>query len=232
MHPDEIANLLRRALRQRVLSPGQALNQDDLAKRFGVSRIPLREALRTLGGEGLIVIRPGIGAVVTELSVDEVTELYDLRLLLEPPLVPAIIQQSRRHDVDELAELVRRMDVQVEAGDGDGWSNLNYAFHRRLSELSGRRHHARLVLQVLNLVEPYSRIYAHVLGSLPEAQRQHHAMVSALADGDGERLRNLMESTIRTTRERLIAEMRAVDDAQGDPLHMLLGPVASRSSPG
>ena len=232
MHPDEIANLLRRALRQRVLSPGQPLNQDDLAKRFGVSRIPLREALRTLAGEGLIQIRPGIGAVVTELSREEVTELYDLRLLLEPPLVPDIVQQSRRQDVDELAELVRRMDALVESADGDGWSNLNYAFHRRLSELSGRRHHARLVLQVLNLVEPYSRIYAHVLGSLPQAQREHHAMVEALQGGDGSRLRELMETSIRTTRERLIAEMRAVDIEEGDPLQMLVGPVAARSSRG
>jgi DNA-binding GntR family transcriptional regulator len=56
MRPDEIAALLRRAVRERVLLPGQTLNQDELAKRFGVSRIPLREALRTLVGEGLIVI--------------------------------------------------------------------------------------------------------------------------------------------------------------------------------
>jgi len=222
VNPDEIANLLRRALRQRVLAPGQALNQDELAKRFGVSRIPLREALRTLASEGLIVMRPGIGAIVTELSLAEVEELYDLRLLLEPPLVEAAVRQVRERDVDELRDILRRMDALVADGmDRDTWSNLNYTFHRRLNELSGKRHHVRLVIQVLNLVEPYSRIYAHVLGSLADAHRQHTEMVDALAARDPERLRDLVESSLRTTRQSLIHSMKAEDDGP-DPLEILL----------
>lgn len=222
MNPDEIASLLRRALRQRVLAPGQALNQDELAKRFGVSRIPLREALRTLASEGLIVMRPGIGAIVTELSLAEVEELYDLRLLLEPPLVEAIVNQVRQRDVDELKDLLRRTDALAADGrDRDTWSNLNYTFHRRLNELSGKRHHVRLVVQVLNLVEPYSRIYAHVLGSLTDAQRQHTDMVEALAARDADRLRSLVEGSVRMTRESLIHSMRADDDGP-DPLEILL----------
>jgi DNA-binding GntR family transcriptional regulator len=221
MHPDEIANLLRRALRQRVLPPGQALNQDDLARRFGVSRIPLREALRTLAGEGLIVMRPGVGAVVTELSPDEVEELYDLRLLLEPPLASATVHQARRKDVDELSGMVARMDELTAAGDRDSWSNLNYAFHRRLHELSGKRHHVRLVTQVLNLVEPYSRIYVHMLSSLEAAQHEHRAMVEAIAARDADLLRTLSESSIRTTRDRLLAEMPTGDEAP-DPLDLLI----------
>ena len=221
MHPDEIANLLRRAVRQRVLPPGQALNQDDLAKRFGVSRIPLREALRTLASEGLIVMRPGVGAIVTELSPDEVEELYDLRLLLEPPLASATVHQARRRDIDELNGMVTRMDELSAAGDRDGWSNLNYAFHRRLHELSGKRHHVRLVVQVLNLVEPYSRIYVHMFGSLEAAQQEHRAMVAAISARDADRLRALFESSIRTARDRLLAEM-PTDDHQPDPLELLI----------
>jgi DNA-binding GntR family transcriptional regulator len=224
MHPDEIANLLRRALRQRVLPPGQALNQDDLAKRFGVSRIPLREALRTLTAEGLIVFQHGIGAIVTELSPDEVTELYDLCLLLQPPLVPAIVAQCRQQDVDELADLVRRMDAMTDPKDRDGWSNLNYAFHRRLCELSGRRHHVRLVVQVLNLIEPYSRIYAHVLGSLSEAQDRHHAMVDALAERDATALGKLVTDGITATRQTLVMEMKVGAGERADPLHALFEP--------
>jgi DNA-binding GntR family transcriptional regulator len=222
MNPDEIASLLRKALRQRVLAPGQALNQDELAKRFGVSRIPLREALRTLASEGLIVMRPGIGAIVTELSVAEVEELYDLRLLLEPPLVEGTVKQVRQRDIDELKDLLRRMDALAADGmDRDTWSNLNYTFHRRLNELSGKRHHVRLVIQVLNLVEPYSRIYAHVLRSLADAQREHTEMVDALAARDAERLRGVIENSLRTTRQRLIHSMKADDDAT-DPLEILL----------
>jgi DNA-binding GntR family transcriptional regulator len=220
LRPEDIASLLRRAIRQRVLPPGQALNQDDLAKRFGVSRIPLREALRTLAGEGLIVIRPGIGAVVTELSAQEVEELYDLRLLLEPTLVAAAARQCRRQDVEELASLVRRMD-ELAGKDAEAWSNLNYTFHRRLNELSGRRHTVRLIVQVLNLIEPYSRVHAHVLGSLAEAQEQHHRLLAAVADGDPEKLRRLVEAGIQATKERLIAAMQEAP-AGVDPFELLL----------
>lgn len=221
MHPDQIASLLRRALRQRVFPPGQALNQDDLAKRFGVSRIPLREALRTLAAEGLIIMRPGVGAVVTELSPAEVEELYDIRLLLEPPLAPAIVCQARPRDIEELETMVGRMDVLSTAEDRDSWSTQNYSFHRHLNELSGQRHHVRLIIQVLNLVEPYSRIYAHILSSVQSAQKEHHQIVDAVASRDAERLRLVLETSIRTARDRLIAEA-LVADSSPDPLDILL----------
>ena len=92
MRPDEIASAVRRAVLERVISPGQVINQEELAKRFGVSRIPLREALRTLVGEGLIIIKPGLGAIVTELDPDAVDELYGLRLRLEPSLASDIVE--------------------------------------------------------------------------------------------------------------------------------------------
>lgn len=221
MHPDEIANLLRRAVCRRVLPPGQPLNQDDLAKRFGVSRIPLREALRTLAAEGLIIIRPGVGAVVTELGPAELEELYDLRLLLEPPLAADTVRHARTVDIDQLEEMVQRMDGHLASQERDEWSSLNYAFHRQLHELSGKRHHVRLVIQVLNLVEPYSRIYAHVLGSLSESQQGLRDIVEALAARDDVRLQALQMASIRGTRDRLLAEMAATAPSS-DPLEMFL----------
>jgi DNA-binding GntR family transcriptional regulator len=223
LHPDQIASLLRRALRQRVLSPGQALNQDDLAKRFGVSRVPLREALRTLASEGLIVMRPGIGAIVTELSLGEVRELYELRLLLEPPLVEATVHHVRQRDIDELADLLRRMeDIGANGEHRDAWSNLNYSFHRRLNELSGKRHHVRLVVQVLNLVEPYSRIHAHVLGSRADAESRHAAMLRALDDRNAGVLRALVVESLEQTRQVLVSSMETAEEDR-DPLELLVG---------
>lgn len=221
MHPDEISKLLRRAVTRRVLPPGQPLNQDDLAKRLGVSRIPLREALRTLAAEGLIVIRPGVGAVVTELSKAEIEELYDLRLLLEPALAAATVQRAGGADIDQLADVTRRMAVHVAAKEADEWSTLNYVFLRQLHEISGKRHQVRIVTQVLNLVEPYSRIYVHVLGALAESQTQLSEMLDALTARDAHRLRVAQEASIQDARDRLVAEM-ATTNEPSDPLHRLL----------
>lgn len=206
MRPDEIATALRHAFRERLIPPGQALNQDELARRFGVSRIPLREALRTLVGEGLIIMRPGLGAVVTELNVDEVEELYGLRLQLEPPLSPGIVARVGQRDVDDLARLVEAMQA-LTAAQSEEWSTLNYRFHRRLYELSGQRHAVRLVVQVLNLVEPYARVHAHVLGSRPRMQQERADMLHAVREHAATRVEELIEQSIRAARTELSQAM-------------------------
>jgi DNA-binding GntR family transcriptional regulator len=206
MRPEEIAAALRRALRERDIPPGQAMNQDELARRYGVSRIPLREALRTLAGEGLVTIKPGLGAVVTELRPTEVQELYGLRLQLEPPLAEDIVDHVRRRDVDELAAFVERMEKLGEQ-DADEWSSARYRFHRRLYEISDRRHAVRLVVQLLNLVEPYARVDAHVLGARTRTQAGLEAMVAALRQGDAAVLADLIRADISTERAELLESL-------------------------
>jgi DNA-binding GntR family transcriptional regulator len=206
VRPDEIAAALRRAVRERTIPPGHAMNQDLLAKQFGVSRIPLREALRTLVGEGLVVMKPGLGAVVAELEPEEVEELYGLRLQLEPPLADDIVHHVRRRDVEELTALVEEMAA-LGAEDVEEWSSTNYRFNRRFYELSDRRHAVRLVVQVLNLVEPYARMNAHVIGSRPRIQQMREAMVTALGAGDGGRLETLIRTSIEDSSAELLAAM-------------------------
>jgi DNA-binding GntR family transcriptional regulator len=214
VRPEEIAAALRRALRERDIPPGQAMNQDELARRFGVSRIPLREALRTLAGEGLVTMKPGLGAVVTELRPAEVQELYGLRLQLEPPLAEDIVDHVRRRDVDELAAFVDRM-AGLGEHDADEWSSARYRFNRRLYEISDRRHAVRLVVQLLNLVEPYARVDAHVLGSRTRTQTGLAAMVRALREGDAAALADLIRDDISTERSELLESLVAqVDPAE------------------
>lgn len=211
MRPDEIASALRRAVHERAIPPGHALNQDELARQYGVSRIPLREALRTLAGEGLVIMKPGLGAVVTELKPEEVEELYGLRLRLEPPLAPEIVDHVRRRDVDDLARMVEAMAAYTPA-QFEEWSSANYRFHRLLYELSEQRHAVRLVVQVLNLVEPYVRMHAHVLGSRPRMQQARAATVEALREGDADRLGSIIAEAIQRGRTELVASMgRQVD---------------------
>lgn len=210
MRPDEIASALRRAVHERAIPPGHALNQDVLARQYGVSRIPLREALRTLAGEGLVIMKPGLGAVVTELKPEEVEELYGLRLSLEPPLSDDIIDHVRRRDIDDLGALVDTMAA-FGSEQSEEWSSANYRFHRRLYELSEQRHAVRLVVQVLNLVEPYVRMHAHVLGSRPRMQQTRAATVAALRAGDAAQLHDVIEQSILEGRSELVASMGRPD---------------------
>lgn len=206
MRPDEIASALRRAVHERAIPPGHALNQDMLARQYGVSRIPLREALRTLAGEGLVIIKPGLGAVVTELRPEEVEELYGLRQRLEPPLASGIVNHVRRRDIDDLATLLESMAA-FDPEQSEAWSSANYRFHCRLYELSEQRHAIRLVVQVLNLVEPYARMHAHVLGSRPRIEQDRATTVEALRSGNAAHLHDVIEESILNGRAELVAAM-------------------------
>ncbi len=204
-----------------MLLPGQTLNQDELASRFGVSRIPLREALRTLAGEGLIVMRPGIGAVVTELRPDELDELLELRMALEPALLASVVGKVSAQQLAELrAHAIRLGDLAVE-GDLDSWCSEHYAFHRRLLELAGRRHSLRLVMQVINLMEPYARVDASLAPDGARSRCDHQALLDAIEAGDAGRTRQLAEQMIETSRARLAGLINDIPSSE-DPLAAML----------
>ncbi|XAS76894.1 GntR family transcriptional regulator [Dermatophilaceae bacterium Sec6.4] len=222
LRPDQLVTLLRRAIRERMLVPGQSLNQDELARRFGVSRIPLREALRTLTGEGLVVMRPGIGAVVTELHAQELTELFDLRMQIEPALTAATVGRVSATELAELRLLAARIDQLAASGsDVDAWSTQHYAFHRRLFELAGRRHALRLVMQVVNLMEPYARLSMSLDQGQDHAHQEHSTLLDAIEAGDPDLVADVVTKTIGMSRQRLSIAVES-DAAAADPLAALL----------
>jgi DNA-binding GntR family transcriptional regulator len=210
MLPDDIASLLRRELRAGALAPGQTVNQDEFARRLGVSRVPFREALRMLAGQGLIRMRPGRRAVVTELSLGEVDELYALRLLLEPALGEAAVRQVRGTDVAALRRIQGEMNeiASQPEPDQEAWCELHYAFHRRLIELPGRHHHARVAVQVLDLLAPYARAHPREPGALRQAADRHTKMLDALEARDGSRLGGRIREGLSDARDRWLSLRR------------------------
>jgi DNA-binding GntR family transcriptional regulator len=206
MTPEEMADRIRKEIREGVLGPGQPLVQDELAERFGVSRIPLREALRVVAGEGLVVMHRSRGAVVAHLSADEAAELYDLRLHVEPPLAGHIVACCSDRALERLAASVEAME-RIGRTDAVEWSGVNYEFHRSMYELVERPHTLRVVTQLLNLVERYSRMYVHHLDALGRVHREHAEMIEALRRHDAGRLAGAITQHLGGARERLLEEM-------------------------
>lgn len=213
--PDQIADSIRAAILERELAPGTILNQGSLASQFGVSRIPLREALRTLAAEGLITNRPGVGSIVTELTPQDVGELYDIRLALEPPLAEAIIDSASRRQLTQLEARVTEMEDHERSGNRSGFSQANYRFHQDLYGIAATRYTQKIIFIVMNLTEPYSRVYLHVLHRTERAQSEHRTMIEAIRDADAPRLRATIEAHLIGARDALVqlAEFGSVSDA-------------------
>ncbi len=196
-----IADVLREAVRQGLLQPGQPLIQNAIAEAMGVSRIPVREALHALAAEGIVTFGEDGGARVTALTPTEVDELWTLRALIEAEMAPGVVRNATERDLVELRALVDAMDDL----DPATWSERNYALHLELYRLSGLRHFADAAERVLNLIEPYSRVVVTVLHEQTEAQAEHHRMVDAVEARDEAALAELLRHHSHRARQALLA---------------------------
>jgi len=219
MNTEDVAQTLRRAIRLGVLKPGEVLVQEEIADRLGVSRVPLREALRGLAAVGLVQTSPGRGFRVTELDADEIGELYGLRLRIEPALAPRIISQASAPLIRDLCELEERMR---QTDDPEEWANCNYEFHLRMYEAPAGNHSHRMARQLLDLVEPYSRFYVYELDNRDRVQAEHSSMMGALDSGDEWTLSSMIQTHLEGARKGL-TELMSKREEVVDPLHRLAG---------
>ena len=148
---DLVLNTLRQAILDGVLAPGVRLRQEDLAQLFETSRIPVRESLRVLEYEGLVVSEPHRGFTVSVLDADEIDEIYDLRILLESHAVRMAIPLLTAEDLEELGGLYEAM---VDAADADARLAVREQFYFRLYSITAR---PRLVALISRLRREVAR---------------------------------------------------------------------------
>jgi len=176
---DLVLTSLREAILAGVLSPGARLRQEDLAERFGTSRIPVREALRALEYEGLVSSEPNRGFTVTELDADDVEEVYDLRIVLEGHAVRVALPLLTDEDITELDALFEAM---TNAASPDEQLAAREGFYIRLYSVSGR---PRLVGLIARLRQEVARSLRWP--TLQHAPAHHDRFYEAVKEGDADR---------------------------------------------
>jgi DNA-binding GntR family transcriptional regulator len=193
-----------KALRAIILSGevagGAPLRQDDIARRLGVSRTPLREALQRLEAEGLVRLDVHKGAVVAKPSFAQVSEIFELQQVLEPIAARYAISRSTEADVADLRRILAR---NAGLDDPNAWEQGNVDFHTRLYAISGKP----LLLEMIGLLRNRSGLYVHMLARSPQgrsrAHHEHEEMAAALETGDSARLEVLITQHLQTTLEWL-----------------------------
>ncbi|MEV6327911.1 GntR family transcriptional regulator [Streptomyces sp. NPDC051909] len=175
---------LRRAITTGELRPGDPIRQDALAARLDVSRVPLREALKTLEAEGLVVHHVHRGYYVAELSLADLEEIYRIRRLLETEAVRTALVRAP----DGLADALERIQEEVEraagAGDVTVMAEANRRFHFTLIEASGMPRLVRLIATLWDATDAYRALYYAEDPHRERAVHEHRAVVSAVAEGD------------------------------------------------
>lgn len=212
-----VAHGLRDAIVAGDYPPGARLRQEEIAERFGASRVPVREALKVLEADGLITLVANAGAWVSQLTLAECEEVYQTRERVEPLLLriaaPSITVDTLDH-LDALAEAM------VTTDDVEEFLRLDRTFHLSMYEGARTLVLSDLVERLWNSTQPYRRAYTLMIDT--HSQRivhdEHHMLVTALREADIDSAERILEGHIRRTRRRLAAHPQ------------LFGDTASRSS--
>ena len=193
-------------LREKILSgeieAGKPLRQSALANELNVSRIPIREALLQLEAEGLVNFEAHKGATAAALSEDQVTELFELRALIEPDLLARSIPNMTKAELDDTEELLNRLEKSFhEENASNLWSELNTAFHTSLYT-AARRPHTMDVVNTLNTnCDRYIRLHLMHEGGIPKAEQQHRDLLKYCRAGDIDKATALLKEHILESAE-------------------------------
>ena len=178
-----VAEALRHDITTGKLPPGSWIVQESVAEEFGLSRIPIREALKTLVAEEYITYVPHSGYRVTKLSLAELTEVFRLRSVLEEELLRDAIPRMADAIIDEMRVCMAEMDRAAEVGDLVAVGIANRRFHYLTFQDGQMARTKRIVDQLWNTADAYRPLYAHLM-DLSLVNSEHLLMVDALAARD------------------------------------------------
>jgi DNA-binding GntR family transcriptional regulator len=199
---DDITSALRKNIYEGILSAGVPLKQEYLADQFGVSRIPIREALKKLEAEGLVRHEPNKGAVVTTHSISEVIEMLDIRIGLETRALTLAAPNMTEKHLDQCAAVLKRYDA---ASKPSVWSALNLEFHLMLYSVANKPRLNKMIEDLVLSTQRYTRIYiSHTLGR-EQPQKEHYEILDALRKGASNKAISLLEQHIAHTQRAILA---------------------------
>jgi DNA-binding GntR family transcriptional regulator len=188
---EEVAELLRQRIFRRELEPGSWIDEVKLAQEYGISRTPLREALKVLAAEGLVTMKVRRGAYVTEVSEQDLAEVYHLLSLLESDAAGVVAQKASDVELRELQSLHRELESALK--NRDKFFAINERFHMRLLEIAGNRWRNQMVADLRKVMKLNRHNSLLKSGRIEESLAEHRGIMEALARRDADAARERMQ---------------------------------------
>ncbi|MDT8998818.1 GntR family transcriptional regulator [Paucibacter sp. APW11] len=187
---EDVAEHLRQQIFGRQLEPGAWIDELQLCAELGISRTPLREALKVLAAEGLVTMKVRRGAYVTEMSEQDVREAYELLSLLESDAAARVAAQAEPAALARLQALHQELEAQIDQH--DAFFRANEDFHMALLALEGNRWRQQIVNDLRRVMKLNRHHSLFKRGRLEESLQEHRELMQALMAGEAERTRSLM----------------------------------------
>ena len=218
MAEESAGSRVARGLRERLwtgaIPPGTLLSQADIAGEYGVSRIPVRDALHILSTEGLV--RLGVtGAVVTGLSIPELQELYEMREAIEPVVTAIAVPNVGRAEIAQMGALADRMEA-GETSPGE-WLEANARFHALVYERADRPRMVALTEQLRRLTDRYVHLHLDVIGDVDHLHLEHRQILAAVRRGDPREVAELTRLHLATSHDFILRYLLRTEGAGDGP---------------
>jgi DNA-binding GntR family transcriptional regulator len=221
-----VASRLRSEILHGDIGPGSRLSQQSIAEQFGVSRIPVRDALQTLASEGLVQPSSNATAVVTGMSVAELQEIYELREAIEPLATQLAVSNVGRAD---LLTMRKQLEIMEAHSDTRTWLAANTEFHAAVYRRAGRPRMIELVEQLRRLGDRYMYFYLEVVGPTEHLTSEHLAILAAVENGDAALATRLTQEHLATSHDFILTHLLE-NQATANGLDLLIGLHARRHS--
>lgn len=198
-----IADLLKTAILDGDLAPGSRILQEEIATQFGASRLPVREALRTLESDGLVMLRANLGAWVTRLDMNECLEIYLIRESVEPLLIENSMEHLTPRDVDIILEQAERLRNARDIGE---YFRFDRQFHLETYRASTMPYLRSLVERLWNVTQPYRSAYTRLVEQQESRwilDAEHQLLADAIAHNNIVDAKQIIQTHIRRTRVSL-----------------------------
>lgn len=192
---EEVAELLRQRIFRRELEPGSWIDEMKLAEEYGISRTPLREALKVLAAEGLVTMKVRRGAYVTEVSERDLADVYHLLSLLESDAAGVVASRATEAQLGELNALHAELEAAV--SERERFFAINERFHMRLLEIADNRWRDQMVADLRKVMKLNRHNSLLKTGRLEESLAEHRAIMDALLQRDAEATTRRMQDHFR-----------------------------------
>jgi len=186
-----VAERLRERIVSHAMAPGSWIDEQALTAELGISRTPLREALKVLAAEGLVTMKLRRGAYVTEVSERDLSEVFHLLALLESDAAAVVAGQASDDEIAELAALHQRLEATV--ADRDAFFAANEAFHMRLLDIAGNRWRNQMVADLRKVMKLYRHHSLFKQGRLEASLKEHRKIMAALKARNATLAQQLMQ---------------------------------------
>ena len=185
---EEVAESLRQRIFSRELAPGSWIDELKIAQAYGISRTPLREALKVLATEGLVTMKLRRGAYVTEVSEQDLTEVYHLLSLLESDAARSVATHASSEQLAELVALHARLEAAAIPGqeDRETFFRINEQFHMSLLEIAANRWSLQTVLDLRKVMKLNRHNSLLKTGRVAQSLHEHRAIMAALQARDAQ----------------------------------------------